>query len=136
LREAVLEVVHVDLFRMEALEALAPDVLGYEQSVLEQAVGVARGQEPAIVVEGVLREPPAAEALIEASEGAEMLVVGSRGLSGLTMLALGSVSGECVHRARCPVVIVRPSVGEALSGGAGSGTPKASEAFGARSEPR
>ncbi len=95
LRSAVLEVVHVDFFRLEALEAFAPDVLGDEQTVLERAVSRAQALEPDVKVEGRICEPPAAEALLEASEGAQMLVVGSRGLSGLKKLALGSVSAPC-----------------------------------------
>ena len=47
------------------------------------------------------------EALIEASDGADLLVVGSRGLGGFTGLLLGSVSQKCCLHARCPLVIIR-----------------------------
>lgn len=108
LRGAVLHIVHVDWGRREALEALAPTLLSFEQSVLDRALIKARSLAPNIPMTGRLYEPPAGRALIEASEGAEMLVVGSRGLSGLKELTLGSVSSECAHHARCPVVIIRP----------------------------
>jgi nucleotide-binding universal stress UspA family protein len=50
-----------------------------------------------------------ADALVEQSEGADMLVVGSRGLGGFTGLVVGSVSQQCLHHAKCPVMVIRAS---------------------------
>jgi nucleotide-binding universal stress UspA family protein len=49
----------------------------------------------------------AADALIEESRNADLLVVGSRGHGGFTGLLLGSVGQQCVHHATCPVVVIR-----------------------------
>jgi nucleotide-binding universal stress UspA family protein len=46
--------------------------------------------------------------LCEEARGADLLVVGSRGLGGFRGLLLGSVSQQCAHHAPCPVVIVPP----------------------------
>ena len=48
----------------------------------------------------------ASQALIEASKGADLLVVGSRGHGDLTSVLLGSTSMHCVHHGPCPVVVV------------------------------
>jgi nucleotide-binding universal stress UspA family protein len=108
IRTAALEVVHVGTFRRAAMELFSPNLRQQEESLLDAAVERAKQLEPGIEVRGRLCEPPVTEALIEASDGAEMLVVGSRGLTGLRELAIGSTSSGCAHHARCPVLIVRP----------------------------
>jgi nucleotide-binding universal stress UspA family protein len=44
--------------------------------------------------------------LIDASKGAEMLIVGSRGHGGFVGLLLGSVSARCAEYAHCPVLVM------------------------------
>ncbi len=44
--------------------------------------------------------------LVEASEGAEMLVIASRGAGGFRGLLFGSTADQVVRNARCPVVVV------------------------------
>lgn len=56
-----------------------------------------------------LAEGNAAKVLMGKSEGAEMLVLGSRGHGGFAGLLLGSVSAECAEHARCPVLVVHTS---------------------------
>jgi nucleotide-binding universal stress UspA family protein len=52
-------------------------------------------------------EGHASNVLLEMSDGANLLVVGSRGRGGFGSLLLGSVSAQCAHHAACPVAIIR-----------------------------
>jgi nucleotide-binding universal stress UspA family protein len=83
---------------------------GYGDSaakVLSDAVRETVDQHGPVTVTSTVREGNAARVLLDASEGADLLVVGNRGHGGFAEALLGSVSEACVHHARCPVVIVR-----------------------------
>jgi nucleotide-binding universal stress UspA family protein len=67
-------------------------------------------QMPPVTITGVTGS--AAEALVHAAKGAELLVVGSRGHGGFSSMLLGSVSLQCVLHAPCPVTVVRPTAKE------------------------
>jgi nucleotide-binding universal stress UspA family protein len=60
-----------------------------------------------VKVSTTVREGNAAQVLLEAADGADLLVVGSRGHGGFTGTLLGSVSQHCAQHAPCPMVIVR-----------------------------
>lgn len=55
--------------------------------------------------EAVVDKRSPVDALVSASESADLVVVGSRGLHGLQ--ALGSVSERIAHRAHSSVLVVR-----------------------------
>lgn len=76
-------------------------------SELDEQIKTVLGEDPGLPVSSVVGEGPAAEVIVAASEGAEMVVVGSRGLGGFSGLLLGSVSTQVVHHAHCPVTIWR-----------------------------
>lgn len=86
---------------------LAEDAEAGAKEVLEEALAATREDASSVEFETVIREGSPGGVLIEESEHAELLVVGSRGHGGLRELVLGSVSHECVMHAHCPVTIVR-----------------------------
>jgi len=75
--------------------------------VLERIVKEVLGDQPAVQVEALALEGPAARVLVETAQGADLLVVGNRGLSGFMEVLLGSVTLHCVSHAPRPVVVVR-----------------------------
>ena len=134
-RGAELEVVHAAFYREVVLEAMARDMLATEQSVLDRAVAKARALAPGTIVTGRICDPPPAQALITASEGAEMLVVGSRRLSGPVRRAHDSPSSECIRRALCPVVVVCPPARHPVAGEQDSRNGTLTLAAGSSAEP-
>jgi nucleotide-binding universal stress UspA family protein len=76
------------------------------RQALDETVHAVFGDEPPARLRREVREGGAAMVLIEASRGATMLVVGSRGHGGFTGLLLGSVSGNVAEHAPCPVLII------------------------------
>lgn len=73
-------------------------------AVVDEVVAPGTVEVRSAVVEG-----HAVHVLVKAAQGAEMLVVGSRGFGGFDGLLLGSVSGHCATHAPCSVVIIRPT---------------------------
>lgn len=63
-------------------------------------------------IEAILVEGTASRALLDCAQGADQIVVGSRGHGGLMGLILGSVSTQVAGHAECPVTVV-PAVDDA-----------------------
>lgn len=81
------------------------------EQLLNAERGFAQTIAPGLTVTAEFRVTSPAQTLIEASEGAELVVVGSRGRSAAVSLALGSVSLHVASHAASPVAVVR-GVGE------------------------
>jgi nucleotide-binding universal stress UspA family protein len=117
LRNATVEVVHAWTPPLSALPFGATLVIPVDEAAIDSA---ARASVDAIVDKalGQMDEAPhevlrtilpggAATTLVEVAEGADMIVVGSHGRSGLSRIVLGSVAMAVVNHAPCPVVVVR-----------------------------
>lgn len=74
-------------------------------ATLEDALGA---EAAASVVRKPVCDVPA-QGLLDAAKGADLLVVGARGLGGFRGLLLGSVSQQCLHHAPGPIAVVRSS---------------------------
>jgi nucleotide-binding universal stress UspA family protein len=77
--------------------------------ILDKAIESACRELPAIQVDRKVVYGHPAQALIDESRNAHLLVVGSKGHGGFTGMMLGSVSTHCVHHASCPVTVVKYS---------------------------
>jgi nucleotide-binding universal stress UspA family protein len=85
----------------------AVDLEGEAGKILFDALAEVSGIAPDVVVEPSVVFGHAADVLVRAAEGADLLVVGSRGHGGFAGMLLGSVSQHCVQHAHCPVLVLR-----------------------------
>jgi nucleotide-binding universal stress UspA family protein len=117
LRGATVEVVHSWSPPLSALPFGATLVIPVDEAAIDSAARASVDElvdaalaemdhRPPEVLRTILPGGPAST-LVEVSEDADMLVVGSHGRSGLSRLMLGSVAMACVNHAACPVVIIR-----------------------------
>jgi nucleotide-binding universal stress UspA family protein len=85
---------------LEALEAAGRAELELHRDAADRVA-------PDVAVSTELSDLPAGDALVAASENADLVVLGSRGACDLTSSALGSVAHRTAVHARCAIVIVR-----------------------------
>lgn len=84
-----------------------------EQAIVDAETDITRlatsASERGVAATGRVCPTGAADALIDVAEevGADLLVVGSRGMTGARRLLLGSVPNAVSHHAPCSVLIVR-----------------------------
>ena len=74
----------------------------------EKVLATLSGDRPESITVTAVHGLPA-EAIIQAAEDAELIVVGSRGAGGFARMSTGSVAFQVAQHASCPVTIVRPA---------------------------
>jgi len=87
----------------EIVGAVRKEAQSFVDDVIE-----ARGGAGELPVAVEVRSGRPGEILVEAADGAELLVVGHRGRGSVASVLLGSVGLYCVLHALCPVTVVRP----------------------------
>jgi nucleotide-binding universal stress UspA family protein len=96
-----------DLRDVPGYEKLVSQRKNFGQKILDQA----RNQlgDVSFEVEEDLLEGPAADAILSVAEvrNADLIVLGTRGMSSLKGVIFGSVSNKVMHYAPCPVMVVR-----------------------------
>jgi nucleotide-binding universal stress UspA family protein len=93
-----------------AASAAGVDFQGIAAQVVADAVAEVSSLAAPVTIRSTVVEGNPTRVLLDASAGAEMLVVGGHGHEGFTEALLGSVSQHCVHHATCPVMVIRDSL--------------------------
>ena len=78
------------------------------QRFVDEVVAARGDVAPGVSISVEARAGRPGEILVDAAEGAAMLVVGHRGRGSVSSVLLGSVGLQCVLHATCPVTVVRP----------------------------
>ncbi|MFF9125450.1 universal stress protein [Streptomyces sp. NPDC014889] len=102
----------VRAWRCPAHEALDHPLLGgepervYEERAVDALESALRDVPPEVKVRRRTAEGPARRVLLDASPGADLLVVGTRRRAGRFGLQLGRVAHTALHHSACPVAVV------------------------------
>jgi nucleotide-binding universal stress UspA family protein len=100
--------------RVSDFKELFPNVnwdaeLSHEEETLAERLAGWQERYPDVGIHRKIEIGEPARPLIEASERAQLLVVGSHGRGGFATMLLGSVAAAVVNRARIPVIVARQS---------------------------
>lgn len=109
---------HAELIALHAWNDIDMNAIpGYDWSptttkegrVLDEALAGWQERYPDVSVQNRLVSDRAAHALVDASESAQLVVVGTHGTGALAGMLLSSVSNAVVQAVHTPVIVARPS---------------------------
>ncbi|TDP31860.1 universal stress protein [Nocardia ignorata] len=93
-----------EFYRYEARSTMQTEA----EALLSESLAGYAEKYPEVQVDRVVVEDRPARAVLHASEGAQLIVVGSHGRGGFAGMTLGSVAQAVLHGAESPVIIARP----------------------------
>jgi len=107
LRGGTVEVVHA--WQYPPMGAYGSTAAGTEPARAAAAAAAAEAARhaPDVPIQTAVPFGPTTQMLVDAAEGADLLVVGARGRRGLRRVVIGSTAQGCAELAHCPVVVVR-----------------------------
>ncbi|OBK69194.1 universal stress protein UspA [Mycobacterium colombiense] len=93
---------------VEVFEFDWPAVEGEAERSLAESLAGWQERYPDVTVHRLIAQDRAARHLIDKSETAQLVVVGSHGRGSLSRMLLGSVSNAVLHSVRVPIIVARP----------------------------
>jgi nucleotide-binding universal stress UspA family protein len=97
--------------------ALSTAIREAGEELVREAAERVREAHADLEVQTVCEVGDARDLLVDLSERAHLLVVGSRGRGAVRSLLLGSVAAAVTRHAHCPVVVLRPNADASQGGG-------------------
>ena len=88
-------------------QELFDDLQSETMEKIDEARAIAHEVAPELKIGHTIAEGSPIDMLLDMSRDVTMIVMGSRGLGGLSGMVMGSVSAAVVSHASCPVVVVR-----------------------------
>lgn len=99
------------------VDTLTRSIRADGEKLVEEAVARVHETHPALEVRTVCEMADPRDLLVQLSEHAHVLVLGSHGRGAVRSLLLGSVASALTRHAHCPVVVLRPHSETSRGGG-------------------
>jgi nucleotide-binding universal stress UspA family protein len=89
--------------------ALSEDEKKVAQRLVDGVKEMAKGSGVEVETKIIERHPSVPDAIIQFAEeaGVDLIIMGTKGRTGIKRFLLGSVTESVVHHAHCPVLVVR-----------------------------